>query len=231
MPAQRRQPAWTRAKGAIVADIFKEVEDDLRRDNAAKIWKKYAPLIIGVAVAVVLAVAGFQAWRAYDLDQRGKLSDQFAAALDATAKGDIAKAEEMLRQLSDPAAGGYRGLAAFEEAQLRVRDDDIAGAIAIWDRIAENSALGQGLQNAAVILSVMHQVDTGDVAALRRRLEPLTAEGQPYRAAALEMSALLALRQGESEAARSFYSSIADDRAAPAGARARAAQMLAALKG
>ena len=214
-----------------MADIFKEVDEDLRRDNAAKIWKKYGFFIIGAALAAIVAVAGYQAWRVYDLDQRRKLSDQFAAALDAAAKGDESAAQEALRALSDPASGGYRGLAAFEEARLRAENGDVGGAVAIWDRLAETSSLGESLQTAAVILSVLHQLDTGDAQSLRRRLEPLSAEGQAYRAAALELSALLALRQGERDAAQTLYGTLADDRAAPAGARARAAQMLAALKG
>ena len=211
-----------------MADIFKEVDEDLRRDNAAKAGKKYAPLIIGVVVAVILAVAGVQGWRAYDLDQRGKLSDQYAAALEAAAQGDTASEQADLRSLSDPTSGGYQGLAAFEDARLRAESGDVAGAVAIWDRLAATSSLGEGLQTAAIILSVMNQIDTGDAQSLRQRLEPLTAEGQAYRAAALELSALLALRQGEKETARTLYGTLADDRNSPAGARARATQMLAA---
>ncbi|MHA1600058.1 MAG: tetratricopeptide repeat protein [Alphaproteobacteria bacterium] len=214
-----------------MADIFKEVDEDLRRDNAAKVWKKYGAVIVGAAVAVVLAVAGLQMWRAYDLDQRGKLSDQFAVVLDAAARGDNVSAQEALRDLSDPTSGGYSGLAAFEDARLRADGGDIDGAIVIWDQIAETSTLGEGLQTAAVILSVLNQIDTGDAQSLRQRLEPLSAEGQAYRAAALELLALIALREGEQEAARSLYGTLADDRDAPAGARARATQMLAALKG
>ncbi len=214
-----------------MAEIFREVDEDLRRDNAAKVWKKYAPFIIGVAVVVILGVGGLQVWRAYDLDQRGKLSDQFAVVLDAAAKGDNASAQEALRDLSDPASGSYPGLAAFEDARLRANGGDIDGAIAIWDRLAETSSLGEGLQTAAVILSVLHQIDSGDAQGLRQRLDPLTIEGQAYRAAALELSALLALREGDQEAARTLYGTLADDRSAPAGARARATQMLAALKG
>lgn len=214
-----------------MADIFKEVDEDLRRDNAAKVWKKYGTYFIGVAVAIVLAVAGLQMWRAYDLDQRGKLSDRFSEVLDAAARGDNVSAQEALRDLSDPASGGYGGLAAFEDARLRADGGDIDGAIAIWDRISETSSLGESLQTAAVILSVLHQIDTGDAQSLRHRLEPLSAEGQAYRAAALELLALVALRQGEQETARTLYGTLADDRNAPAGARARATQMLAALKG
>jgi hypothetical protein len=47
---------------------------------------------------------------------------------------------------------------------------------------------------------------------------------------AMELSAILALRQGQKDQARQIYTEIADDLAAPAGLRTRAAQMVAALK-
>ncbi len=213
-----------------MADIFKEVDEELRRDNFAKLWKKYGRAILGLALAIVLAVAGVQGWRAYDLDRRGTLSDRYGAALDLAQGGDTAAGLNRLIDLSEPDAGGYAGLAAFEEARLRVASGDIQGAIRVWDQIAADSGLGQGFSNVAEVLSVMHQIDSGDATVLRGRLEPLAVEGAPFRATARELLALIALRQGDRAGARELYTRIADDREAPSGLRARAAQMLAALK-
>ncbi len=213
-----------------MADIFKEVDEELRRDNFAKLWKKYGRAILGLALAIVLAVAGVQGWRAYDLDRRGTLSDRYGAALDLAQGGDTAAGLNRLIDLSEPDAGGYAGLAAFEEARLRVASGDIQGAIRVWDQIAADSGLGQGFRNVAAVLSVMHQIDSGDATVLRGRLEPLAVEGAPFRATARELLALIALRQGDRAGARELYTRIADDREAPSGLRARAAQMLAALK-
>jgi hypothetical protein len=77
----------------------------------------------------------------------------------------------------------------------------------------------------------MHQVDDGDPAALQGRLDELIGPGEPFRASALELSAVLALRAGDKEKARSLYTQIVDDLAAPAGLRARATQILSALDG
>ncbi|RMD61147.1 MAG: hypothetical protein D6826_10685, partial [Alphaproteobacteria bacterium] len=71
-----------------MADIFKEVDEELRRESLEKIWKKYGAWIIAAAVALILAVAGYQAWQAYDLNRRQKLSEQFEAALVAIQSGD-----------------------------------------------------------------------------------------------------------------------------------------------
>jgi hypothetical protein len=213
-----------------VADIFKEVDEELRRDNLEKLWKKYGFYIIGLAAMVVLAVAGVQGWRAYDLDQREKLSDRYQAARELAQGGEASAGLDAMIDLSEASSGGYPGLAAFEEARLRVSSGDIAGAIEVWDRIAEGSGLGSGFKEAATLFSVLHQIDSGDPAALRARLEPLATDSQPFRSTARELLALIALGAGDAAAARELYTKISDDREAPAGLRQRAAQMLAALK-
>lgn len=213
-----------------MADIFKEVDEDIRRDNLEKLWKKYGFQFIGLAVAVVLGVAGVQGWRAYDLDQRGQLSDRYGAALELTQGGETAAGLDAMIDLSEAGGDSYAGLAAFEEARLRVESGDTGGAIAVWDRIAEDSGLGPGFQEAATLFSILHQIDSGNPAALRARLEPLAADGQSFRSTARELLALIALGEGDTAAARDLYTKISDDREAPAGLRQRATQMLAALK-
>ena len=213
-----------------MADIFKEVDEDLRRDNLEKLWKKYGFQIMGLAAAVVLGVAGVQGWQAYDLDQRGKLSDRYGAARELAQGGETTAGLDAMIDLSEASGDSYAGLAAFEEARLRVESGDTGGAIALWDRIAEGSGLGPGFKEAATLFSILHQIDSGDPAALRARLQPLAADSQPFRSSARELLALIALGEGDTAAARDLYTKISDDREAPAGLRQRATQMLAALK-
>ena len=213
-----------------MADIFKEVDEDLRRDKLEKLWKKFGFQIMGLAAAVVLGVAGVQGWQAYDLDQRGKLSDRYGVARELAQGGEAAAGLDAMIDLSEASGGGYDGLAAFEEARLRVESGDTGAAIAVWDRIAEGSGLGPGFKEAATLFSILHQIDSGDPATLRARLQPLAADSQPFRSTARELLALIALGEGDAAAARALYTKISDDREAPAGLRQRATQMLAALK-
>ncbi len=213
-----------------MADIFKEVDEDLRRENLGQLWKKYGLYLMGLAAMVVLAVAGVQGWRAYDLDQRGQLSDRYGAARELAQGGEAAAGLDAMIDMSEVAGGGYAGLAAFEEARLRVESGDTAGAIAVWDRIADGSGLGPGFKEAATLFSVLHQIDSGDSPALRARLQPLATDSQPFRSTARELLAVIALGEGDIAAARTLYTQISDDRQAPAGLRQRATQMLAALK-
>jgi hypothetical protein len=40
-----------------VADIFKEIDEELRRDRMEQVWRKHGRLIIGLAAAAVVGAA------------------------------------------------------------------------------------------------------------------------------------------------------------------------------
>ena len=214
-----------------MSDIFREVDEELKQDQYKKLWKKFGPTVIAVVVVIVAAVGGYQAWQAWDLDRRLEQSDRYAAALALQSAGDTEAAAEALTALAEPDGGGYGLLAAFEQARLKVEQGDTAGAIALWDQIADNEGAGNAFRGMATLLSVMHQIDDGDAAALEARLQPLTESGSAFRPSALELTAVLALRQGDRARARELYTSVADDRTAPPALRTRATQMLEAFDG
>lgn len=214
-----------------MADIFKEVEEDLRRDKAADWWKRYSLYIYAGAAVVVIATAGYQGWRAYDLKLRGQQSDAYAAALAAAEGGDVAEARAELQALSDPAGDGYPLFAALTEAQLAAEAGDTATAERLWGELAANGSAPEALSDLGALFAAMRQMNDADPATLRGALRPLAEPEAPYRFTALELLAALALREGDTAAAREHLAKITDDPAAPAGSRSRAAELLASLPG
>ena len=63
-----------------MSDIIQEVEEDVRRERYEQLWKKYGNYVIAAAAVLVLAVGGWQAWTAYDNNQRQAVSEQYEAA-------------------------------------------------------------------------------------------------------------------------------------------------------
>ncbi|MBV9138099.1 MAG: hypothetical protein JO357_13665, partial [Hyphomicrobiales bacterium] len=43
-----------------MSDIFREVDEDVRRDRFERIWKQYGNLIVAAALVVVAAVGGWE---------------------------------------------------------------------------------------------------------------------------------------------------------------------------
>ncbi|HEY9539508.1 MAG TPA: tetratricopeptide repeat protein, partial [Kiloniellaceae bacterium] len=130
-----------------MADIFKEVEEDLRREKAVEWWKRYSLFIYAAAAMVVIGVAGYQGWRAYDLKLRGEQSDSYAEALRLAEAGDTGEARAVLAALSDPSDGGYAMLAALSEANLAAEAGDTAAAEEIWQALADSGAAGPAVRD------------------------------------------------------------------------------------
>lgn len=211
-----------------MADFFQEVDEDLKREQYLKLWQKYGRYVVGAAVAVVLATAGVIGWREYQTSQRMEEGRRYEAALRLSQDG---KSEEALAALSELAGSGagYAALAGLREGALRAKEGDIAGAVAAYNRIADNGGIDANIRQLATLLAVLHGLDSEEPAAMVARLDPLTADDSPWRHSALELSALAALRAGETARAREIFTRLTDDGTAPAGVRGRAEELLSVI--
>lgn len=212
-----------------MADIFQEVDEDLRRDRYERLWQRYGGIILVVAIIVIAGTAGYVVWEKWrttrQMTETQSLAEMIEPALAAT--GDAAAAATALAGFAGQSASGQAILARFFEAGLRAKAGDRPAAVAAYDRLAADSSLPAGYRDLAVLLAVLHNATDGDPAVLQARLAPLTAESGAWRHTARELTAVLAGRAGDTARARSLWQELAADGAAPASLRNRAAELAA----
>jgi hypothetical protein len=213
---------------AFVSDIFREIDEELRRDNLLKLWSRYGRYIIAIAVFALVVAGGIVAWRDHQLSERRAQSTRYAAALTLARDGKEADAVKVFAAIADE-GGGYAILASFEEAALLAKSGDREAAAAAYDRIAAARELDSNLRGLAVLLSVMQRMPDADPHTTIDRLAPLTASDNPWRPSAIELTALARLKSGDKTGALDLFKSLADDPATPQSLRARAAEMTVAL--
>ena len=209
--------------------LFREIDEELRQEHYAKLWKKYGTYIIGAALALVVGVAGFQGWRNYDVSTRTAEGMRFAEAQRLMRGDQNEAAARAFASLAADANAGYALLARFQDAALLAGQGDQAGAIIAYRELARDTGIDALYRDLALVLGALHEIDTADRAALGQRIAPLTADDNPWRYSAREIIAVLARRDGDAGKARELYSGIANDVVAPSGIRARAQEMLALL--
>ena len=208
-----------------MSDIFREIEEELRRDNLLKLWARYRWYIVGVVGVALLIAGGIVAWRDYQVSQRRAEAARYAGAQSLARTGKEADAAKLFAGLAQ-AGGGYGVLAVFEQAELMARSGDRNGAAQAYDRIAASSELDRELRDLATLLSVMQGLPVFS----RQRLgDALLAQGNSWHATALELTAAAKLKAGDRGGAAEVYKQLADDTSAPQQLRARAAEMTAAL--
>ena len=219
-----------------MADIFDEVNEDLRAERAQRFVRQYGVWLLLLAVLVVAGVGGWQAWRWNQVRQSEAVAGSFLTAMRATAgtapsPDARAGALDSYTKIAGTAPEGYRSLALLRAAALRAEAGDGPGASALWDQLARDQAADPLLRDLATLTWAQHQVDAGDPAAVQARLQPLLAAGNPWRPLALEVQAWVLIRTGQDGPARDTLRGLAADTAAPDGVRGRANGLLSRLGG
>jgi hypothetical protein len=211
-----------------VSDIFREIDEELRRDNLLKLWSRYGRHLIAAVVCVLLIAAGVAVWRNHEASLRQAQATRYAGALGLAQDGKPADAAKVFAAIAGE-GGGYGLLASFEEAGLLAKSGDRKAAVALYDRLAAAPGVAPQFRDLAVLLSVMQGMSRTAPQAVITRLAPLTRVGDPWRPTALELTAIARLEAGDTRGALALYKSLADDVTAPRSLRARAAEMAAAL--
>lgn len=214
-----------------MADIFNELEDDLRRERIRAAWDKYGLYVLLLAVLIVAGTAGWLVYDGHRKEAAAELGTRFYAALKLAESGDHAAAATAFADLASSAPAGYAALAGFQAAAQTLSAGDTAGAVAKFDALAGNSALDPVLRDLARLRAATALVDGSDRATVSGRLAPLIAGNGPFANSAREMDALAAFRAGDLPAARTGFQTILDSQTAPPDQAQRASVMISLING
>jgi hypothetical protein len=210
-----------------VADIFHEVDEEVRRERLQKLWDRYSIYIIGLAVLIVAVIGAWRGYEYWQAKQAAAAGAAFESALSLSEQGKHAEADAAFAKIEADAPPGYRTLARWRAAaELALTKP--ADAVKAYDELAADASLGSTLQDLAAVRAGMLMVDSASLADMRRRLDPVAEPGHAFRHNARELLALSAWRNHDFTAARRYLDMITNDAESPPGTRARS-DVLAAL--
>ena len=213
-----------------MADLFQEIDDELRQDKASRLWKLYGKYVIVVAIIIITSVGGYKFWQQKQLDDGEKASIAYEAALARSASGDFKGAIDQLNEKELRITPGYAALSAMQKANLAMKIKDFEAALITYKDIAENDDYPQSIKEWAsfrrAAVRVEKQIDSNASA----DLDKLIATDSPWRFLAKEIKAIKEIETGNNSEAKAIFSELADDENAPERLRVRAAEFLQTLQ-
>ncbi|MDA0306634.1 MAG: tetratricopeptide repeat protein [Proteobacteria bacterium] len=213
-------------------DLFiQEVDEDLRQDQAHQLWQDYGKYAVALAVLLVVGVAGFKGWQAYDISSREAASARFSQAMKIDPAKDPDAALKAFQGITADGKAGYPLLARFQQAKLLAKAGNAQGAADAYRALSGDKSIDEIYRNLAIILGSLQELNTQapNLEALEKKLQPLAADDSTWRFSAREISGIIANQTGDKDKARKLFSALAEDRTAPQGVRARAQEMLSIL--
>jgi hypothetical protein len=213
----------------VEGDIFREVEEDMRREQIARAWDKYGVYVLTAAALIVFGAAGYSIWNWMQDKKATETGEAFVKAVDL---GDEGKKDEMVAafgRIAETGGRGYAALAKLRVAAALVESGKTEEAASKYLEVASDALIDDMLRGYARVQWAALALDKTDAEALRKGLEAVIRPDNPWRHSGREYLGLAYYKAGNfEEAQRLFLENVADE-AAPPELRRRAQTMLALL--
>ena len=214
-----------------MADIFREVDEDIRQERYEKLWKRYRWWLLGLAIALIGAVAAYVIIDERNESLRREEGLRFATALLALEEGRPKEAAAQFNALANSTDSGYLALARLRAADALAAAGDESAAVALYDELSSDNQANLRYRELSVLLAAEHLLDSAPPQEVMQRLAALVSGDGPWRSLAVELTGLAQIKAGRIDTARQIFDDLRRDLTAPSGVRARAQELLVSLGG
>lgn len=209
-----------------MSDVFREVDEEVRREQLKKLWDRYQYLIVGVVLLVVVGVGGWRYLEWQQTRQAAQIGTRFEEAIALADAGKHDEAEKIFAQLAVSGTPAYRTLARMRQAAEQAQTN-AAAATETYKQISADTGIEQVMRDLAALRAGGLLIDAGSYVDARKLLEPLAQPAREFRHAARELLALNAWKSNDRAGALKWYAAILTDPEAPAASRTRVEMLIA----
>lgn len=209
-------------------NIFREVDEELRREQIAAMWDKYGVYVLIGAALIVAIVGGYNGYKWWQAERAAKNGQSFYEASQLLAEKKNTEALDAYSKLAKQSGDGYQALANLEMAGLQLRQGNKTSAIELYEKVSSGST-DPLLRDFAKLQAAALRLDEADETEMKKRLDGLNTDTNPWRYSAKELLALAAFRSGNTVESEKLFSQLLSDPLSPAEIRRRAEAMLGLL--
>lgn len=209
--------------------FYREVDEELRREQLTSAWKRYGWAIVGGALLLLALVGGFIWWQHHKRERAGEQGETLTAIFDDVQANKTKTVGPRLDRLAEERNPGYRAAALLTKADVAIQSGNDKAAIATFKAVAEDDQIAEPYRNLALIRQTTLEFDSLPPAQVVQRLQPLAQPGSPWFGSAGELVALAHLKLQQPDRAARIFAAMAKDNSLPRSMRSRAVQMAGAL--
>ena len=207
-----------------MSDIFQEIDEDLRQDKVARLWKAYGKYLVSLAIFIILAIAGYRFIEHINEENREQASELYELASEAGRTGDKKAAIELFSDERFNETIGYAIISKLKKATLAKSNNDPEGMAIVLKQIVTNEEIPSYLRNLARLKLIASDSDN-----YISQLDALIEGDGPWKFLALELKGGMELEVGNLKEARSIFEELTIEANTPNNMRRRASEILKAL--
>ena len=193
-----------------MANIFREVDEDIRKERYINLFRKYGVYVIAIIVIIVGTLAGIQFYSGYQVNKNEMLFAEYINIIENNS-------DDTLEKLSDSGETSnifLNGMYLLKRSDLLVASGQIDQAILLLSEAIENNNLNKIHNDVAIYKLLMINIETLSIEEIKLYQNKLISEVDAFYLIE-ELIAIKFLIEGQKEDAIKKFSELSTNNSVP----------------
>ena len=193
-----------------MANIFREVDEDIRKERYINLFRKYGVYVIAIIFIIVGTLAGIQFYSGYQVNKNEMLFAEYINIIENNS-------DDTLEKLSDSGNTSnlfLNGMYLLKRSDLLVASGQIDQATLILSEAIENNALNKIHNDVAIYKLLMINIETLSLEEIKSYQNKLISEVDAFYLTE-ELIAIKFLIEGQKEDAIKKFSELSTNNSVP----------------
>tara|TARA_Y100000768_G_C23929515_1_gene659314 strand:+ start:799 stop:1428 length:630 start_codon:yes stop_codon:yes gene_type:complete len=193
-----------------MANIFREVDEDIRKERYINLFRKYGVYVIAIIVIIVGTLAGIQFYSGYQVNKNEMLFAEYINIIENNS-------DDTLEKLSDSGNTSnlfLNGMYLLKRSDLLVASGQIDQATLLLSEAIENNTLNKIHNDVAIYKLLMINIETLSIEEIKSYQNKLISEVDAFYLTE-ELIAIKFLIEGQKEDAIKKFSELSTNNSVP----------------
>lgn len=193
-----------------MANIFREVDEDIRKERYINLFRKYGVYVIAIIVIIVGTLAGIQFYSGYQVNKNEMLFAEYINIIENNS-------DDTLEKLSDSGETSnifLNGMYLLKRSDLLVASGQIDQATLLLSEAIENNNLNKIHNDVAIYKLLMINIETLSIEEIKSYQNKLISEVDAFYLIE-ELIAIKFLIEGQKEDAIKKFSELSTNNSVP----------------
>ena len=191
-----------------MANIFNEVDEDIRKERYQNLWSNYGKYIIAFLMLIVIAFSLTQYFQAKNISDNKAILDMYYSAAEGIEKNQLDFANNELEIVYNQKNKMLAALSGFKMSETYLNNNQKEEAILLLEKIVANRSLESIYRELALYKYIMINFENIDISSIEKKIVSIGVNKNTLHPYFQEIIGIKYLTAGNIEKANSVFTNL-----------------------
>ena len=191
-----------------MANIFNEVDEDIRKERYQNLWSNYGKYIIAFLMLIVIAFSLTQYFQAKNISDNKAILDMYYSAAEGIEKNQLDFANNELEIVYNQKNKMLAALSGFKMSETYLNNNQKEEAILLLEKIVANRSLESIYRELALYKYIMINFENIDISSIEKKIVSIGVNKNTLHPYFQEIIGIKYLTAGNIEKANSVFTDL-----------------------